>query len=90
MMPPLTEDQRTLGDYATPPDRERHRAALARIEELEAALTSIQSHGALNDNDLSMIWTARVALNPDAIDGAPPHLRDVIAARFSPEGESDA
>lgn len=47
-----------------------------------AALKSIANHGMINDNDASMVWTARVALNEVWLSSVPEHLRDVVAARF--------
>lgn len=52
------------------------------LERFRRALTAIQAHGAFTENELSMKHTARVALNPDAIQGVPEHLQKVVAARF--------
>ena len=55
---------------------------LALLERYATALKSIQAHAQMDDNSASMVWTARVALYPQAIEQVPAALREIVAERF--------
>lgn len=54
----------------------------ADLDRYRRALVAIQAHGSLSANELSMQWTARVALDPGALAFMPSEIRDAVAAHF--------